>query len=376
MRKKIRVGIIGAGRVAEQVHLPSLKGWPSACVVLGVAARSEERARGFARAWDIPRVYRDWSSLLADPEIDAVVICVPSGITSSVAVSAIRAGKHILCEKPLGLTYSEARTLQLAAGQSDRVHMMGFTYRFVPALRYLKRLICEGEFGQIRHWRLSYTIDLMCDPNTPATWRNYEKMAGAGVLTDMGSHAIDTARFLLGEIRAVCGTSTIYTRERPNEFGTTVPIDAYDACTFSLEFSNDALGSIDLNRAVSGGIDGLNQQNLALHGTKGSAFYESSRPSDIQVGLGSTHQGGAMRLVEVPIEMQIYPGSPRTFRHGNPSASYKFDQISAFIQAIRGDISEYPSFDDGAEAQRVVDAVSLSIKQRSWVNIAELKSSR
>jgi predicted dehydrogenase len=196
------------------VHVPSLKLCSEMCEVLAVASRTEEKAAAFAAQWGIPRVYSDWRVLLGDPQIEAVVVCPPSGLTATVATAVIAAGKHILCEKPLGLTYADARALQTAAESADIVHMVAFTFRFVPALRYLKRLVAEGHFGEIRHWRLSYFTDFMLDPATPVAWRNQRAQAGAGILADMGSHGIDFARYLLGDIAAVrrepctCGNSS------------------------------------------------------------------------------------------------------------------------------------------------------------------------
>ena len=201
--KKVRVGIIGAGRIAEMVHVPSLRLCPDWCEVIAVASRTEETAKAFAERLGIPRVHRDWGSLLADPDVDAVVICPPSGLTYPAAKAAIAAGRHILCEKPLGLSFPEARDLQGAAERARIVHMVAFTFRFVPGLRYLKRLVSEGHFGEIRHWRLSYFMDFMLDPSSPIVWRNQRAQAGGGILCDMGSHAIDFARYLLGDIVAV-----------------------------------------------------------------------------------------------------------------------------------------------------------------------------
>ncbi|HSD50257.1 MAG TPA: Gfo/Idh/MocA family oxidoreductase, partial [Candidatus Methylomirabilis sp.] len=147
-REKIRIGIIGAGRIAGFVHMPSLKLCPDLCEVVAVASRTKEKAKAFAEQWGIPRVHSDWTALLADPEVDAAVICPPSGLTHSVAKAAIAAGKHILCEKPLGLNFSEARELQVAAEHAGITHMVAFTFRFVPGLRYLKRLVGEGHFGE------------------------------------------------------------------------------------------------------------------------------------------------------------------------------------------------------------------------------------
>jgi len=372
---KIRVGIIGAGRIANLVHVPSLRLCAEMCEVLGVTSRVEEKAAAFAAQWAIPRVYPDWRVLLGDPQIDAVVICLPSGLTTTVGTAAIAAGKHILCEKPLGLNSTEANELRAAAERSGRVHMVAFTFRFVPALRYLKRLVTEGHFGEIRHWRLSHITDLMLDPETPAAWRNDRLHAGAGVLADMGSHGIDCARYLLGGIAAVSGASRLYVRERPSATGGgLVPVDADDACTFTAAFANGAMGTFDLNRAVAGrgGSGRANYQSVEIHGTGGAAIYELIHPFELQISLGpAMTKTQQWARAEVPFDLKKYPGSPRNPRLDDPLLGYKFDQGVAFLKAIRGETKDYPTFRDGAEAQRVVDAVEAAARERRWVDLGK-----
>ena len=372
-RKRIRVGIIGAGRIAGFVHLPSLGLCPDLCDVIAVASRTKEKAKAFAEQWGIPRVYPDWTTLLADPEVDAVVICPPSGLTHSVAKAAIAAGKHVLCEKPLGLNYTQARELQVAAEQAGITHMVAFTFRFVPGLRYLKRLVGEGHFGEIRHWRLSYFTDFMLDPTRPMVWRNQRAQAGAGVLADMGSHGIDFARYLLGDITAVSGVSRLYVRERPHPSGSgLVRVDAEDACAFTVEFATGAIGTFDFNRAVAGrgGAGRANYQCIEVHGTGGAAIYELIRPFELQISLGpamtSTQQWAR---AEVPFDLLKYPGSPRNPRMDDPLVGYKLDQGVAFVLAIRGETQDYPTFRDGAEAQKVIDAVERAARERRWLDL-------
>jgi predicted dehydrogenase len=372
-REKIRVGIVGAGRIADFVHVPSLLLWPDACEVVAVASRTEEKARAFADRWGIPRVHPDWSSLLADRDVDAVVVCPPSGLTYTVAKAAIAAGKHLLCEKPLGLNFSEARELQTAAERSGRIHMVAFTFRFVPGLRYLKRLVSEGHFGAIRHFRLAFFTDLMMDPATPIAWRNQRARAGGGILWDMGSHAIDFARYLLGEIAAVSGVGRVYVRERPSGSGPGMePADAEDAYAFTVEFASGALGTFDINRAVAGrgGTGRSAYQCIEVHGTGGAAVYELSQPFQLQISLGpAMTRTQQWARAEVPFDLLKLPGSPRNPRLDDPLVGYKLDQGIAFLQAIRGETRDYPTFRDGAEAQRVIDAVDLAARERRWVDL-------
>jgi predicted dehydrogenase len=372
---KIRVGIVGPGRIAGMVHLPSLKLCPERCDVLAVASRTEEKARAFAAQWGITRIYTDWKALLADQDIDAVVICPPSGMTATIAKAAVAAGKHVLCEKPLGLTYADAREVEAAAAGSARIHMVAFTFRFVPALRYLKRLVTEGHFGEIRHWRMSYFTDFMLDPTAPVVWRNQRAQAGAGILADMGSHGIDFARYLLGDIVAVTGASRLYVGERPSAAGALVRVDANDACAFAVEFAGGAIGTFDFNRAVAGrgGSGRANYQCIEIHGTGGAAIYELIHPFELQISLGpAMTRTQQWARAEVPLDLRKYAGSPRNPRVDDPLLGYKLDQGVAFLRAIAGETQEYPTFHDGAEAQKIVDAVEDAVRERRWIDLARI----
>lgn len=374
--EKIRVGIIGAGRIAGLVHVPSLRLWPEACEVVGVASRNLENAKRFAEHWDIARTYPEWGALIDDPNVDAVVICLPTALAAAAAKAAIAAQKHVLCEKPLGVSSAEASDLLVAAEQSPAVHMVAFTYRFVPALRYLKRLITEGHFGEIRHWRMSYISDGMLDTTTPATWRNDRKFAGPGVLADMGSHAIDAARYLVGDIAAVSGVSRLYAHDRPDPSGAgRTPVDAEDAYALSIEFTSGAIGTFDFNRAVAGRGGGgrANYQGIEIHGTGGSALYELRSPFALQISLGAAMtRTQQWACATVPSDLLKIPGSPRNPWAEDPLFGYKLDQGIAFLQAIRDETSEYPTFRDGAAVQRVIDASDEATRARCWIDVPTL----
>ncbi|MBI3455282.1 MAG: Gfo/Idh/MocA family oxidoreductase [Candidatus Rokubacteria bacterium] len=371
---RIRVGIIGAGRIAGFVHLPSLRLCGELCEVVAVASRDVDKARAFAARWEIPRVHETWQALVNDSAIDAVVICPPSDLNLPVASAAIVAGKHILCEKPLAITFPDARALCEAAERTGQTHMVAFTFRFAPALRYLKRLVAEGHFDEIRHWRMAYFTDAQLDPRAPWTWRHERRRGGAGILADMGSHMVDLARYLLGDIVAVSGASRTYVPERPLPSGAgTGRVETPDACAFAAEFESGVIGTFDMSRAVAGrgGTGGPNYQAVEIHGTGGAALYELIHPFHLQVSLGpAMARRQHWATIEVPGDLLAYPGSPRNPRTDDPLVGYKYDQGVAFLRAIRGETSDYPTFHDGAEAQRVVDAVDAAIGERRWLAVA------
>jgi predicted dehydrogenase len=364
------VGVVGAGRIADFVHLPSLRLCPELCEVVAVASRDLEKTRAFAERWGIPRVHPTWSALVADPELDAVVVCPPSDLNHAVASAAIAARKHLLCEKPLAIAFPEARALAEAAERAGIVHMVAFTFRFVAALRYLKRLVDEGHFGELRHWRMAYFNDGQLDPRNPLTWRHQRARGGAGIIADMGSHMIDMARYLLGDIAAVSGVSRGYVTERPQAGGGTGPVDTPDACAFVAEFASGVIGTFDMSRAVAGrgGTGRPQYQGVEIHGTEGAALYELVHPFRLQASLGpAMARRQHWATLEVPVDLLAYPGSPRNPRADDPLVAYKYDQGVAFLRAILGETNDYPTFRDGAEAQRVVDAVDAATRERRWL---------
>jgi predicted dehydrogenase len=366
--------VIGAGRIADFVHLPSLRLLPDLCQVVTVASRDPEKAQAFAARWGIPRTHGTWQAVLDDPQVDAVVICPPSDMNHAVATAAMAAGKHVLCEKPLALDYAEARRLaDAAARRRDRVHMVAFTFRFAAALRYLQRLVAEGHFGEIRQWRMSYFTDGQLDPAAPFTWRHRRAQGGAGIVADMGSHMIDAARYLIGEITAVSAVSRGYVSARMRPGGARAEaVETPDACAFVAEFASGVIGTFDMNRAVvgRGGTGRPQYQGVEIHGTGGAALYELIHPFQLQVSLGpAMARRQHWATVEVPQDLQVYPGSPRNPRVDDPLLGYKYDQGVAFVRAVRGETTDYPTFDDGAAVQRVVDAVDLATRERRWVAV-------
>jgi predicted dehydrogenase len=372
--RRIQIGLIGTGRIAGFVHLPSFRLLPDLCEVTAVASRDVDKAKAFAEHWGVPRVHATWEALVADPELDAVVVCPPSDLNTTVAGAAVAAGKHVLCEKPLAITHPEARRLLEATDRMPgRVHMVAFTFRFAAGLRYLRRLVDEGHFGEIRHWRMSYFNDGQLDPGIPFGWRHLRARGGAGVIADMGSHMIDAARYLLGDVAAVSAVNRTYVKERPMPGGGRGAVETPEASAWVAEFASGVIGTFDVSRAVAGrgGTGRPQYQGVEIHGTGGAALYELMHPFQLQISLGpAMARRQHWATVEVPPDLSVYPGSPRNPRVDDPLLGYKYDQGVAFVRAIRGETTDYPTFRDGAAVQAVVDAVDLSARERRWIEIA------
>ena len=197
----VRVGFIGVGAVVGYHHLPGLRLDPRAQLVAICDAAPDLLAKRQAE-WNVQHATTDAIELCKSDQIDAVVIATPNDLHRPIAVAAARAGKHIMCEKPLGLNAGEVRAMYEAARDAGVVHMTAFTYRFAPAMRYLRHLLKSGALGTPRHFRSQRFLDW---PETCWGWRQYKSRAGAGDLFDMTIHRIDFAIDLLGPIARVCG---------------------------------------------------------------------------------------------------------------------------------------------------------------------------
>jgi predicted dehydrogenase len=201
MPTKVRIAIIGAGAVSDYHHVPGIRLDPRA-ELTAVCDASAELLEERQAQWGPIQVTTDYREIAANPEIDAVIIATPNDTHRPIALACIAAGKHVMCEKPLGLNFAESREMYEAARDRNVRHMTAFTYRFAPSMRYLKDLVTSGALGTPRHFRSQRFLDL---PETSWGWRQIKKRAGAGDLFDMTIHRIDFAQDLLGPIESVCG---------------------------------------------------------------------------------------------------------------------------------------------------------------------------
>ncbi len=203
----------------------------------------------------------DWRRLIERSDIDLIDVSTPGNLHAEISIAAARAGKHVLCEKPLGNTAEEARAMLEAAESAGVKHGVFFNYRKVPAVALAKELIDSGALGRIYHWRATYLQDWIADPNFPMVWRLNKELAGTGAHGDLNAHLIDLARFLVGEITEVSGVMETFLKQRPEAAATgaqsaaaeamgMVTVD--DAALFLARFDNGALGSFEATRFALG----------------------------------------------------------------------------------------------------------------------------
>jgi predicted dehydrogenase len=327
-RTPVRIAIIGAGAVSDYHHVPAIRLDPRAVLVAACDADPQLLERRRAE-WGIDRVSTDAEALCAEPDIDAVIIATPNFTHRAIAVAAARGGKHILCEKPLGLNAGEARAMYDEACAAGVVHMTAFTYRFAPAMRYLRHLLKSGALGQPRHFRSQRFLDW---PETSWGWRQYRATAGAGDLFDMTIHRIDFALDLLGPLDRVCGAVARFApRTRTPEGRECPPSDVDDWSCLIGEFQCGAVGVWEGTTLAKGyGLGGFGHEWAEVNGSEASAVYRLHEPNTIL--LGKTGQD--LAPVAVPAEFLKPAGSPRDPSQGQPATVFRYDLVWEFVSAI------------------------------------------
>jgi predicted dehydrogenase len=357
------IAIIGAGGVSDYHHVPAIR-LDRRAELSAVCDANPELLEQRKTDWQVKVAGADPEAICARRDVDAVVIATPNSTHRRIALAAIGQGKHVMCEKPLGVNAGEVREMYAAARAAGVVHMTAFTYRFAPAMRYLKHLVASGALGQPRHFRSQRFLDL---PETSWGWRQYKKMAGAGDLFDMTIHRIDFAQYLLGPIARVTGALARFApRTRTAGGETCEPSDVDDWSSIIGEFAKGATGVWEGTTLAKGyARDGFGHEWAEINGAEGSAVYQLHDPNRILLG----RTGRDLSPHDVPKEFQKPPESPRDPAAGEPATVFRYDLMWEFVSAIVGRRPAVPDFYDGLSAQNVADAVIDSYEKRQWVEI-------
>lgn len=358
---KVRFGIIGAGAVSDYHHVPGIRLDSRAELVAACDPNRDllEKRRG---DWGIHKLYTDYQDIANDPDVDAVIIATPNDTHHPIAMACIAGGKHLMCEKPLGLNFAQSAEMYRAARDRNLKHMTAFTYRFAPSMRYLRHLVKSGLLGEPRHFRSQRFLDL---PETSWGWRQYKANAGAGDLFDMTIHRIDLAMDLMGPLEAVCGAVAQFCpRDKTADGKTCPPSEVDDWSALIGRFAGGAVGVWEGSTVMKGyHFNGFGHEWAEVNGTEASAVYRLQEPNVILVGK----HGESMSPMPVPDEYLVIPGSPRKPHEGVPSTVFRYDLVYELVSAIVEDRPAVPGFDHGAQAQAVADAVLESNEHQRWV---------
>ena len=387
MAKKINVGMVGykfMGKAHSHAYRDVAMFFETETVPVMkvICGRTETAVSEAARTFGWEGYETSWEKLVQREDVGLVDINTPNSTHREIAVAAAKAGKHILCEKPLAISLAEAEEMLEAAQEAGVKHMVCFNYRKVPAVGLAKKLIGEGRLGKIYHFRAQYLQDWITDPEFPLVWRLKKEEAGAGAHGDLNSHIVDLARYLVGDFAKVVGMQETFIKKRPEpevseklttglaaqsrrrELGE-VTVD--DATLFLARFKNGALGSFEATRLASGRRNGL---RFEINGSKGSLLFELENMNELWFYSGEDPDGvqGFRKILATEaahpyIEAWWPPGHIIGWEHTFVHLVYDF------MKALDEDRMPTPNFADGVECQRVLEAVEKSVKEERWVEV-------
>ncbi len=326
------------------------------------------RAEVIAASWGFNRASDDWLSACTAPEIDVVDICTPNYLHKEMALAAIGAGKHVYCEKPLGLTGIEAGEIFLAARNAGVKTAIGFNYICNPMLQLARSIIESGELGVPVNFRGSYQEDYLSDPQTPFSWRCARSTGGSGALADLGTHLINMAHFLVGPLDRVYGNLTTVYEQRPEQGGAMRNVENEDIAQVLVQFASGIPGTFEISRIATGKKCGL---AFHLTASKGSLVFDQERMNELRVYRTPDISGQAgYRTILAGPEHADYANFCPAPGHGLGINDLKVIEIRNVLAGIANDRDIYPDFEEGWRVQAVIDAIEASDRNQSWVSPA------
>ncbi|GBD42741.1 1,5-anhydro-D-fructose reductase [bacterium HR40] len=371
----VRVGLVGTGYLGKAfavgyLEAPVIFGPELGPVVLeAVAASTPERADAAARALGFRRAARNWQELVADPAVDVVIVNTPNHLHEPVAVAALRAGKHVHCEKPLAPDAEAARRMAEAAARARGFTLVGFNYRQNPALWLAREIVAGGEIGEVVSVRATHSEDYMADPSIPWHWRFSREEAGHGALADVGSHILAIVTWLVGEIGWVCGSLRTVIKERPVAPGSAERrvVENDDEARFLFRTRAGVEGTIEASRIAHGRKLYL---SFEITGTRGSLVFDQERMNELQLfeASGRVDRRGFRRLLMAP-QHPLYGSFNTGPGHGLGFNDQKVVEAWLMLRAIRGGPAPSPDFAEALHVSRVLDAVARSHTEGRWVEV-------
>ncbi len=386
MAKQLNIGLIGYSFMGKahsnafrkvSMFFPDTGVEPVMKVICG---RNREAVSRAAAQFGWEEYATNWRRVVAREDIDVVDICSPGNMHKPMAIEALKAGKHVICEKPLANNLTEAKEILKVANRSDQKTMVAFNYRRVPAVALARQLIQEGRIGQIYHWRAVYLQDWIIDPDFPLVWRLEKRLAGSGPLGDLGAHIVDLALHLVGDIDTIVGADTTFIKKRPRVESIDASLGAKggggkrigrvtveDATLFLARFKNGALGSFEATRFAAGR---RNHNRFEINGSKGSIAFNLEKMNELQYYSreDEEHVQGFREIIvnegSHPYMSAWWPpghlvGWEHTFVH----------EVKDFFEAVVSNQKASPDFKEGTKVQAVLEAVGQSAKSKRWVKV-------
>jgi predicted dehydrogenase len=374
-KKELRIGLIGTGFMGRTHSngynrvpnfFPELAYTP---VLKTVCSRNAEKVQAFADQWGYESVETDWKAVIARDDIDAVDICTPNDTHAEIAIAAAKAGKMILCEKPIARNIAEGQQMVDAAEEAGVVTTVWYNYRRIPAVTLAKQIVDSGKLGKIFHYRANFLQDWTISADVPqggtGTWRMDAEAAGSGVTGDLLAHCIDTAMWLNGGIKDVSAVTETFVKERMHQLtGKMQPVGIDDACIFHCHFENGSLGLFESTRYARGHkalytfeINGENASiRWDLHDLNRLEYYDYADDSIVR-GWRSIHvTDGDQPYMDKWWVPGLGIGYEHSFIH----------QVADFLKSLETGEPCAPTFKDALETQKVCEAVLDSAASKSW----------
>jgi len=370
--KKLNVGMIGykfMGKAHSNAwkKAPYFFDVPVEPVLKVACGRHAGPLKAFADRWGWEEIETDWKKVIDREDIDIVDIGVPTHLHHEIALAAAKAGKHIFCEKPMAVSYNQAKEMFEAARENGITHYLNHNYRRCPAVRLAKQLIDDGKIGRIFHWRGAYLQSWIVDPQFPLTWHLQKETAGSGPHYDLNSHSVDLARYLVGEIKSVACMTTQFIPERPlpdEEAAGTFKgattgegmgkVTVEDAAFMLVEFENGALGSFEATRFAPGR---KNYNYFEIYGSQGSLIFDLERMNELKFFSNEDPENAqGFRTIIATEACHDYmenwwpPGHIIGYEHEFVHA------VVDFLAAVENGATIEPNFYDGMKEMQILDA--------------------
>ena len=368
----LKIGIVGTSWWADAMYLPALAEhnhakWQAIC------GRDATKAQAMAARWAIPQVYDDADKMSREGGLDAVVVASSNEMHHAHTMAALKAGLHVLCEKPLALTYAQANEMADLAEAKGLITLVPFTYSYMPVNRFLKQLVDQGYIGQPYHANLRYYTGY--GRKTDYVWRFDARRAGAGAIGDIGSHFMYLAWWWLhnraGNVVEVCAmTGNLIDRAKLDPSGAVYP-QTEDSGVVLMRFESGAQAIIHATTVAHEHTPFGQTHHAELHGSNGT-LYSFCDWDTVQQVSGAQAPSGA--LIDLPIPASIWGNARRDTVHNTYRDVFRQQDhmTREWVNAIVAGQRLHPDFRDGAMVQRLIDAAILSQKERRWIRTADV----
>jgi predicted dehydrogenase len=378
----VGIGMLGSGWMARAHSLAYNRlrdsNWPPSVLprLVAMCGRNETKLQASAQRFGYEGYYSRWDDLIEDHDVQIIDNCTHPYMHPEASIAALKAGKHVICEKPLAPTIGEARAMRDEALATGRINMTGFNHRFVPALRLARDLIRKGALGDIHLFRAQYLQEFRRDPLLPAL-PDTPEFRGRGSLNNIGSHIIDMSRFLIGEMAAVSGKALAHISKRPSptDLSRLVPINDDDSFHFVAEFANGVTGVLEGSSVATGYKNFL---AIEVNGSRGTVRFNLERMNELQVYLMDRETPEAMGFTDVLVTESDHPLIKHWWPRGHiigweANFVHELGHLIDCVATGKSIGPEGATFEDGYQAALVAEAVRESSRQGRRIELNELE---